>query len=224
MGEVLLVEEKEKSQSSDRLSMTQGSAWTDFQRWRESTQLSSSRRSPSPGPDPTAALFPSDPEIDNVPPPADASTLLSRHEWIIPFIFDHTQLIALYGSEMSEPGIDVTTLHLSAIKDRPTLTELLSLLFEPTPALRDVLVPDVLARLDTTTPESYDELIDLCADAAGKWTWDQKAEFIQGHPMIGAPKVTGLSGKEQGGGPVTPQVVLDRYVAASDSLFVRDAC
>ena len=93
--------------------------------------------------------------------------------------------------------------------DRSTLDQLLSLLFEPTPTLHDLLTPAVLQRLRAgATPKTYEEIIDVCRSVGNSWKWDQKAEFVHGHPMIGAPKVTGLSGKEQGS--PTSQVVLDR--------------
>jgi hypothetical protein len=102
---------------------------------------------------------------------------------------------------------------LRNIRDAQSLTQLLSLLFEPSPPLHHLLVPSVLLRLTTTDtpPSSYSALIDLCAEVTEGWTYPQKAEFLSGHPMIGEQKgVSALSGKEQGGGPVTPKVVLDR--------------
>jgi hypothetical protein len=111
-----------------------------------------------------------------------------------------------------ELPVDTSTLKLESVHDANVLNTLLSLLFEPTPTLHNLLVPSVLLRLTarSSPPASYHELIDICAAVANDWTWDQKAEFIAGHPMIGAPKVSGLSGKEQGGGPVTPRVVIVR--------------
>ena len=113
---------------------------------------------------------------------------------------------------MSSETIDASQLPLDKCSDPKVLDPLLSLLFEPTPSLHNVLVPGVLDRLSSTAmPSTYSQLIDTCSDVASQWTWEDKAGFIAGHPMIGAPKVSGLSGKEQGSGPVTPQVVIDRY-------------
>lgn len=97
-------------------------------------------------------------------------------------------------------------------EDKSTLDHLLSLLFEPTPTLHDVLTPSVFDHLKARpAPKSYEEIVDVCQAVGAGWKWEQKAEFVHGHPMIGAPKVTGLSGKEQGGGgSATSQVVLDR--------------
>ncbi|RSH85250.1 hypothetical protein EHS25_005057 [Saitozyma podzolica] len=94
---------------------------------------------------------------------------------------------------MSDPA--PPSLALEDSRNADSLTHLLSTLFEPSPPLHSLLVPSVLLRLTATTtpPPSYSALIDL------------------GHPMIGEQKaVSKLSGKEQGAGPVTPKVVLDR--------------
>jgi len=94
-------------------------------------------------------------------------------------------------------------------QDETTLDHLLSLLFEPTPTLHELLTPAILEQLrGAPPPKTYEEIIDICQAVGRTWTWEQKAEFVHGHPKIGAPKVTGLSGKEQGS--ATSQVVLDR--------------
>ncbi|WVQ63270.1 uncharacterized protein L199_001421 [Kwoniella botswanensis] len=104
-------------------------------------------------------------------------------------------------------------LALSSLSSAPALESLLVLLFEPSTALRNLLVPSVLLRLTARSepPASYNELIDICQEVSNDWTWDEKAEFISGHPMIGEVKgLSKLSGKEQGNSTVTPKVVLDR--------------
>ncbi|TXT04227.1 hypothetical protein VHUM_04225 [Vanrija humicola] len=99
---------------------------------------------------------------------------------------------------------------LAALRTREPLQAALSTLFEPTPALSDTLVPAVLARLDNP-PASYAALVDLCADAASAWSYEQKAAFVAGHPMIGEVKgLSAHSAKEQGGVKPTPAVVLAR--------------
>jgi hypothetical protein len=116
---------------------------------------------------------------------------------------------------MSDP--EPPSLALEDSRNADSLTHLLSTLFEPSPPLHSLLVPSVLLRLTATTtpPSSYSALIDLCAEVASGWTYPQKAEFLSGHPMIGEQKaVSKLSGNEQGAGPVTPKVVLDRWVRA----------
>ncbi|ODN99484.1 hypothetical protein L198_03328 [Cryptococcus wingfieldii CBS 7118] len=101
---------------------------------------------------------------------------------------------------------------LESLKDPSALTTLLALLFEPSPSLHSLLVPSVHSQLATSTRlESYNIIIDLCQATSSRWSWQEKADFISGHPMIG--EVTGLSklsGKEQGGGGATPKEVLDR--------------
>jgi hypothetical protein len=116
---------------------------------------------------------------------------------------------------MSDP--EPPSLALEDSRNADSLTHLLSTLFEPSPPLHSLLVPSVLLRLTATTtpPSSYSALIDLCAEVASGWTYPQKAEFLSGHPMIGEQKaMSKLSGNEQGAGPVTPKVVLDRWVRA----------
>ncbi|GMK54710.1 hypothetical protein CspeluHIS016_0112960 [Cutaneotrichosporon spelunceum] len=106
---------------------------------------------------------------------------------------------------MSYPAV----LEFATVTDAERLTGLLGNLFEPTPSLRRVLVPAVLFRASTNPPKSYGELVDLCAQIGEGWDWDTKAEFIQGHPVIGEVKgLSAHSSKEQGSG--TPKVVLDR--------------
>ncbi|WVW80894.1 hypothetical protein I302_102885 [Kwoniella bestiolae CBS 10118] len=104
-------------------------------------------------------------------------------------------------------------LSLTSLSSAPALESLLILLFEPSSALRNLLVPSVLLRLTArpSPPKSYNELIDICKEVSNDWTWDEKGEFISGHPMIGEVKgLSKLSGKEQGNSVVTPKVVLDR--------------
>ncbi|WVQ86043.1 hypothetical protein IAT38_008211 [Cryptococcus sp. DSM 104549] len=102
---------------------------------------------------------------------------------------------------------------IESCADAQTLTTLLALLFEPSPPLHSLLVPSVLLRLTARSevPASYNEIIDICQEVASDWTWDEKAEFLSGHPMIGEVKgLSALSGKEQGGARPTPKPVLDR--------------
>ncbi|OCF54771.1 hypothetical protein L486_07907 [Kwoniella mangroviensis CBS 10435] len=104
-------------------------------------------------------------------------------------------------------------LSLSSLSSASALESLLVLLFEPSTALRNLLVPSVLLRLTARSepPSNYNELIDICQEVSSDWTWDEKAEFISGHPMIGEVKgLSKLSGKEQDNSTVTPKVVLDR--------------
>lgn len=97
---------------------------------------------------------------------------------------------------------------LDSLADPAQLTTCLSTLFEPSQALRDSLVPALSDKYKKDGPPlSYAGVIHDCSEASKSWTWDQKADFVTGHPLIGAP-ATGLSGKEQG--TETTKVVLDR--------------
>lgn len=97
---------------------------------------------------------------------------------------------------------------LDSLTDPSKLETCLSTLFEPSAALKDFLVPALVDKYKRDgTPLSYAGVIHDCSEAAKSWSWDQKSDFITGHPLIGAP-ATGLSGKEQG--TETTQIVLDR--------------
>jgi len=112
---------------------------------------------------------------------------------------------------MAHQTSDQPILALEDLTSSTSLTTLLSLLFEPSPPLKTLLVPSVLLRLTSldTPPASYSQLIDVCSEVAEGWTWEQKAVFLSGHPMIGEVKgLSAMSGTEQGG--ATPKVVLDR--------------
>lgn len=112
------------------------------------------------------------------------------------------------SSTTTEPK---TCLDLCDLRDADRVSSLLCELFEPSSALTDVLVPAVLLRLSSSPapPESYNALIDICAEVVDEWTLDQKADFVSGHPMIGEVQLQGHSAKEQGASP-TPKVVLER--------------
>ncbi len=114
-------------------------------------------------------------------------------------------------ANMAHQTSDQPILTLEDLTSSTSLTTLLSLLFEPSPPLKTLLVPSVLLRLTSldTPPASYSQLIDVCSEVAEGWTWEQKAVFLSGHPMIGEVKgLSAMSGTEQGG--ATPKVVLDR--------------
>lgn len=103
---------------------------------------------------------------------------------------------------------------LATLQNIDSLTIVLSTLFEPSPPLHTLLVPSVLERLSSSSlPQSYNQLIDICANVAEGWSWEQKGEFLSGHPMIGEVKgLSKLSGKEQSGGGETSKEVLERSV------------
>ncbi|EIW69910.1 hypothetical protein TREMEDRAFT_18980, partial [Tremella mesenterica DSM 1558] len=98
---------------------------------------------------------------------------------------------------------------LSSLSDPIILTEALSKLFEPSHPLRTLLVPQLLPILRTNTPTTYFELIDICVTISKRWKWEEKAEFLSGHPEIGAPAI-GISNTEQNKAGLTSQAVLRR--------------
>lgn len=122
---------------------------------------------------------------------------------------EHPHLSTSSPSNMASSD---ATAALADCQDREKLTQLLSTLLEPSAALRDLLVPSVLERLSATSapPASYGTLVDMCADAAKQWTYEQKADFVSGHPMIGEVKnLSAHSAKEQSSQPTRP-IVLER--------------
>lgn len=80
------------------------------------------------------------------------------------------------------------------------LSHNLSLLFEPSPVLINVLVPQLTGILSNQpVPVSYASLIDLALKQMSTWQPNLRAQFVAGHPRIGAVKIaSGLSAKEQG--------------------------
>ncbi|KAI5124207.1 hypothetical protein M0805_005057 [Coniferiporia weirii] len=81
-----------------------------------------------------------------------------------------------------------------ASSDSP-LAHTLALLFETSPILLNVLVPEFSQRLcdigQTDLPESHAQLIDHALQIVHGWGWSAKADFVGGHPRIG--EVNGLS-------------------------------
>lgn len=98
------------------------------------------------------------------------------------------------------------------------LANVLALLFESSPILLSVLVPDLTQSLRFTSdgdlPSTYAQLIDEALTIVHGWPWSNQAEFVGGHPRIGEVKaLSALSSAEQGqaGGPApTPPEVLER--------------
>lgn len=88
------------------------------------------------------------------------------------------------------------------------LDELLSVLFEPSPSLKQHLVPSLSSRLARQPASSYSELVDLSQAEISSWTDEEKAIFISGHPRIGeVSNLSKLSAKEQAGKATPPEVL-----------------
>lgn len=81
----------------------------------------------------------------------------------------------------------------------------LATLLEPTPILLHELVPELAPILTAYPPlVQYTQLIDRAMAAVNTWDDIKKAQFIHGHPRIGAVKnLSALSAREQGGGRST---------------------
>lgn len=116
------------------------------------------------------------------------------------------------------------TLALQDTHDADKLAALLCDLLEPSRPLREILVPAVLLRLTASKQVTASQLIDLCEQVATGWTYDQKADFIAGHPLIGEVKnLSAHSEKEQANSVPTPPIVLERYVNCV-LLLTEDSC
>lgn len=64
---------------------------------------------------------------------------------------------------------------------------ILSTLLEPSPALFNILIPQLHETLKTTKPlpKTYGELVDLLAQIVETWDIDDRADFLRCHPRIG---------------------------------------
>lgn len=84
------------------------------------------------------------------------------------------------------------------------MKEIIDTLFGHSEVLDQHLLPAISASLSKEPLDSYQSFIDLCETMVGSWDYEKKGQFLFGHPEIGAPKVTGLSAKEQGTAQVDP--------------------
>jgi hypothetical protein len=110
---------------------------------------------------------------------------------------------------MTSPAIPA----LASLTEAPVVDQTISLLLEPSPILHSKLTPAIAQRIASSgIPETYSQLVDLCAEEIEGWSLEDKAAFLGGHPLIGEVKnLSAMSAKEQGGKTVrTPEVVLKR--------------
>jgi hypothetical protein len=110
---------------------------------------------------------------------------------------------------MSQLSFDPKTTTPNATITTNQIREIVDTLFGHSDVLDQHLVPALQSSLaDRAKPiPDYESFIDLCAAKVRSWDYEKKGHFLSGHPEIGAPKVTGLSAKEQGTAQVDPQTL-----------------
>lgn len=127
---------------------------------------------------------------------------------------------SIIDHKMNSPAIPA----LATLTDASAVDQTISLLLEPSPILHSKLTPAITQRIASSgVPETYSQLVDLCADEIWQWSPEDKAAFLGGHPLIGEVKnLSAMSAKEQGGKTVrTPEIVLRRYSSRPFALRFR---
>lgn len=113
---------------------------------------------------------------------------------------------------MAELSFDPKATRLDRTTPTGHIREIVDTLFGHSDVLDQHLLPALSRSLSQSQPlKSYASFIDLCDRHVDEWDYEKKGMFLSGHPEIGAPKVSGLSAKEQGTGQVDP-ATLERYV------------
>lgn len=115
---------------------------------------------------------------------------------------------------MAELSFDPQSTKLDGSLGADRIKEIVGTLFGHSDVLDEELVPALSDSLHQGqgSLDSYESFVDLCAEHVRRWDYPRKGAFLFGHPEIGAPKVTGLSAKEQGTAQVEPKT-LERYVS-----------
>jgi len=96
---------------------------------------------------------------------------------------------------------------------KSSLAIALDILFEHSPILTNTLEPQLHIALESTSLNSWTQLVELSLREIAKWDASAQAEFISGHPRIGeSSNLSKLSASEQGavGAKPTPPEVLAR--------------
>ncbi|KZV98790.1 hypothetical protein EXIGLDRAFT_727109 [Exidia glandulosa HHB12029] len=112
---------------------------------------------------------------------------------------------------------------LAALANEGQLADALSILFEPSPALLEKLVPAIHAQ-PLQRVESYETFIDLALSIISSWPKEDRASFISGHPRIGEVKnLSALSAAEQARTATPPEVLerLGRQNEEYETLYPR---
>jgi hypothetical protein len=116
---------------------------------------------------------------------------------------------------MAELSFDPRTTRLDRTTPTDHIREIVDTLFGHSDVLDQHLLPAISQSLAQSEPlKSYESFIDLCDKHVNEWDYEKKGQFLSGHPEIGAPKVSGLSAKEQGTAQVDP-ATLKRFVSPS---------
>jgi hypothetical protein len=106
---------------------------------------------------------------------------------------------------MAELSFDPRTTRLDRTTPTDHIREIVDTLFGHSDVLDQHLLPAISQSLAQSEPlESYESFINLCDKHVNEWDCEKKGQFLSGHPEIGAPKVSGLSAKEQGTAQVDP--------------------
>ncbi|KAH8116262.1 Oxo-4-hydroxy-4-carboxy-5-ureidoimidazoline decarboxylase [Phellopilus nigrolimitatus] len=97
----------------------------------------------------------------------------------------------------------IESVRTSSNASDPPLAHALSLLFETSPTLSNILVPEFSRRLGSASnreqPKTYAQLIDQALTIVHGWTWNDQAAFVGAHPRIGEVNgLSALSSAEQG--------------------------
>jgi 2-oxo-4-hydroxy-4-carboxy--5-ureidoimidazoline (OHCU) decarboxylase len=116
---------------------------------------------------------------------------------------------------MADLSFDPATTRLDASLARDRIKEIVDTLFGHSEALDQRLVPALQKALASRPLRTYHDFIDVCDQEVQGWEYEQKGRFLYGHPEIGAPKVSGLSAKEQGSAQVDPKT-LQRWVCGKE--------
>jgi 2-oxo-4-hydroxy-4-carboxy--5-ureidoimidazoline (OHCU) decarboxylase len=100
----------------------------------------------------------------------------------------------------------------SASGEAGPLNNALSTLFEPSPVLTSVLVPQLSSAITSNEVpqpiDSYDDLIDAALGVIRAWNVELRKGFIAGHPRIGETKgLSELSAMEQASRATPPEVL-----------------
>jgi hypothetical protein len=119
---------------------------------------------------------------------------------------------------MAELSFDSKTTRLDRTTPTTHIREIVDTLFGHSDVLDQHLLPAISKSFSISSEPlaNYESFINLCEKHVNEWDYEKKGQFLSGHPEIGAPKVSGLSAKEQGTAQVDP-ATLQRCVPSQAS-------